>query len=172
MAVKTTPLSVRVPVEDAAFIAQLEIGEALTPSDKIRALLKQAREEQEQQKDPGYCVGWVRRILEPFVEGIQRAELACDQHSDLLAAFADWQAKMLSYLASLDETDLDLEAVEEELATRIFRLIATVFRLSITREAPCYDPHLLGSKLEGLAELFQLLQTRLAKEVAHETKDS
>ena len=44
---KSVPLSVRVSPDDARFISQIDIAGAATPSDKVRALLADARKRRE-----------------------------------------------------------------------------------------------------------------------------
>ena len=44
---KTVPISVRVSNEDAEFIATLQIDNAVTPSDKVRSLIKEAKQKKE-----------------------------------------------------------------------------------------------------------------------------
>ena len=47
------PISVRISQEDADFIANLQVEGANTPSEKIRELLKQARQSYTQPQDYG-----------------------------------------------------------------------------------------------------------------------
>jgi hypothetical protein len=44
---KSVPLSVRVTADDAAFLGSLSLGEARTPSEKLRAILLAERRRQE-----------------------------------------------------------------------------------------------------------------------------
>ena len=47
MSSKTVPLSVRISHDDAEYIAGLKIDDALTPSDKVRAIIRDARKARE-----------------------------------------------------------------------------------------------------------------------------
>ena len=53
LSTKTVPLSVRVPYEDAEFIAGLHVNGANTPSDKLRAIINQARRRHQGGQDFG-----------------------------------------------------------------------------------------------------------------------
>ncbi len=160
MNTKTTPISVRISPQDAAFIAELEIGEAETPSDKIRALLKEARESRERNNELSTYLGLVRKAVNPLFDQIKEQELAENKHSELISFFGEWIVKLLSYLATLDGSKCDLERVEAEISTRLFRLFDFIARMGITEEAPCYDPCLISNKLPPLMEILSIAETQ------------
>jgi hypothetical protein len=71
---KTVPLSVRVTQDDAEFISRMDIAGAATPSDKVRALLADARKRQEGFRDYPGCLGMVQEMLGPMLHHLREAE--------------------------------------------------------------------------------------------------
>lgn len=171
MTTKTIPLSVRITPKDAEFIASLEIDDAVTPSDKLRALLKNAREKSERLEELSSCMGLVRTAIDPLFNRVKSAELNHELHSELISSFNDWLVNLLGYIASLDtvqEKDMDLEAIEAEIVNRIFRLFSVIGRMCVTSEAPCYNPQVLNNKLQSLKEILEIMQQRINKESSYE----
>lgn len=164
MTTKTTPVSVRITPKDAEFIASLDIDEAITPSDKIRALLKEAREGRAKKEKLSSCLGLVREAIDPLLVKIKTEELRTKMHSQLVSTFGEWMIDTLGYLASLEESEtLDLTDVESEMARRIFRLLGIIGRMGVTSEAPCYDVDLFQKQLPPLIELMELVYKQTTK---------
>lgn len=174
MATKTTPLSVRISEEDAEFIASLSIENAVTPSEKIRALIREARSRRHQERGLATCIGIAKKGIEPILQKIREAELSQAKRSELLAAFGEWLTETLAYLCTLQtegaET-IDLNTVESGMAERIFRLFSLTARLGITREAPCYDTGLISKHMAPLFEILNIIQERISKEKDHEHRN-
>ena len=61
-------LSIRLPDEDFNWLVSLPESGARTPSEKLRALLQQAREQQQGMLDPERCTAWMRQLIQPFVD--------------------------------------------------------------------------------------------------------
>lgn len=160
MSTKTTPISVRIPPQDVEFIAGLQIDDAITPSEKIRALIKEARENREAAGDP---LGR-RRTLEEIAKAVREAELEQSVHSELIASVIEWLFGIFGALTTLDPEKLELSELEEELGARIGRLFLTVTRYGVTEEAPCYRPELVRELLAPVRELIALIELSESKE--------
>lgn len=159
MSTKTTPISVRITPRDAEFIAKLNIEDAVTPSDKIRALLKEARTQRDTVKDLSTCLGLARKAVDPLFHKIKEQEIIEQTHSELVTAFGEWLADLLGYISAVEaEEDLDLMLIERELTNRIFRLCNTVVRMGITQKAPCYDTEIVTNSLPQLMEMVTIIQ--------------
>ena len=63
------PISVRISQEDADFIANLQVEGANTPSEKIRELLKQARQSYTQPQDYGTALAQAEQFLQTGGDG-------------------------------------------------------------------------------------------------------
>src|SRR3712207_122072 len=90
MSMKTTQLSTRITDEDAAFLARLQIEGAQTPSDKIRALIGEARRRHESARDYRSALRRVAELLAPTQQELQATEHATGKHSELVRLMTDW----------------------------------------------------------------------------------
>ncbi len=159
---KSVPLSVRVSPDDAAFIARMKIDGAATPSDKVHSLLAEARKRQEGFSDYSSCLGMVQEMLAPTLQRLRAAEHRERVHSELVLELTQWMPEALSFLLTgLDDTDQDrsdLEAFEEGVAERLFRLIENVIRMNVTRECRGYDPSVVARRMGPVVELVKVIQ--------------
>jgi len=165
---KTIPISVRVSHEDAAFIANLQIDDALTPSDKIRSIIKEAKKQSERTVNYEGCLKIARDTLKELTQKIKASEMEQKQHSELVNAFTDWVGESFAYMAAakneIDEEKIELKELEEGISQRVFRLFEVVARLGVTSKAPCYDDAIITKGFVPLVELIDLINQRIEKE--------
>ncbi len=165
---KMLPLSVRVSLDDAAFLSSHSIAGAKTPSEKIRALIRQARHRQEGVHD--YAEGLVvqEEEMSIFIHGLREAENHVQTHSEFLFQLAQWLPEATAFLLSNipgkseDGEPADLESMkqlERSAAQRVMGLMEAVLRMGITPRNPCYDESLISDRLKGVLELCGLIQT-------------
>ena len=171
---KMLPLSVRVSLDDAAFLSSHSIAGAKTPSEKIRALIRQARHRQEGVHD--YAEGLVvqEEEMSLFIHGLREAEVQVHKHSEFLLQLAQWLPEATAFLLanipgkSEDGAPVDLETLkqlEHSAADRVVVLMEAVLRMGIIPRNPCYDESLISDRLKGVLELCGLIETvRKAKE--------
>ena len=162
MSPKTIPMSVRVSDRDAEFIAALSIEGATTPSDKLRAIITQARRRTEGLEDYASCLGILEETVAPSTRRLRKAELEERRHSELVKAVGEWmpeaQAFLMSSLPAESAIDADsLERLEAGLADRVFTLIENILRMGVTQKAPCYDPEAVAQRLGPVLELAALI---------------
>jgi hypothetical protein len=161
MSGKSIPLSFRVTDEDAEFLAGLELPGAITPSEKLRALITRARLEHAQERTYEGSLGRVRELLEPTSQTLRAREMAIRQRSELIADTLYWLPDLVAFLMAGPETSRkggdDLRTFEAGVADRIFRFVEAVLRLGVTAKAPCYDPDLITNGIAGTLELSQVI---------------
>ena len=161
MSGKSIPLSFRVTDEDAEFLAGLEIPGAITPSEKLRALITRARLEHAQERTYEGSLGRVRELLEPTSQTLRAREMTIRQRSELIADTLYWLPDLVAFLMAGPESSKkggeDLKAFEAGVADRIFRFVEAVMRLGVTAKAPCYDPDLVTNGIAGTLELSQVI---------------
>jgi hypothetical protein len=171
MSAKSTPISVRITDEDAAFLAALELRGATTPSEKLRALLARARAEAEGGRDYEASLARIRDILEPTGQALRQLESSTRQRSELIADTLYWLPDLVAFLVAGPDADGHaahgrggqakaaeaLKAFEAGVADRIFRYIEAVLRLAVTARAPCYDPDIVRTGVAGSLELTQVI---------------
>ena len=64
-------LSARIPTEDLEWLVGLDLQGAVSPSDKLRALIGQLRRQHEGSLDYQRSLGWLRDLVAPFVSAIR-----------------------------------------------------------------------------------------------------
>lgn len=166
-------LSARIPADDLEWLAGLDIQGAVSPSDKLRALIAQMRRQHEGTLDYERSLGWLRDLVAPFVTAVRAMENQNRMHSEILTLVAEWVPQVMATL--LSERALARDArkraveVEDILAQRSFQLLISLLRLGITRDAGCYSPAALDRHLPKVLEISQIVaQTRQALEDQHD----
>jgi hypothetical protein len=170
---KMQTLSVRIPTEDIEWLAGLDMQGAVSPSDKLRALISQMRRQHEGTLDYERGLTWVRDLVAPFVTAIRAAEHQNRMHSDALTLVAEWVPQIMAMLLSersLDRTDaaraIDIEAL---LVQRCFELLAALMRIAVTRNAGCYSTAAFERQLPTILELADVVtQSRKLREEKRE----
>lgn len=171
MGTKNVQLSTRVTDDDAEFLAALRIEGAETPSDKIRALILEARRRHEGPRDFRSALLRVSDLLAPVEADVRAAEHLTGTHSELIRLTNDWLAETLAFLVSQGQEQASgakkhaalLEATERGLADRVFRLMEAILRLGVTGEAPCYDKGIVSGRLEPVLGLLEVIRTVRAR---------
>ena len=165
---KTVPISIRVSSEDAEFIANLRIDNAVTPSDKIRSIIREAREQKARIINYEGCLKIARETLKDLIQKVKTTELQEKQHSELVNIFNDWIAESFAYVAAAknesEEGKIELKQLEESISERVFRLFEVVARMGVTSKAPCYNKELITSGFAPILELIQIINQRITKE--------
>ena len=166
MSPKTSLLSVRLSDEDAAFLAQLERRGATTPSEKLRALLAEAREAHEARGDAATAVQRLQRELAPTIDAIRRYELETGRRSAVLTEVLHAVPELTGLLiagpatsatTSKDAQDAAFLALEARVADRALALLEGLLRLAVTRTAPCYAPDVVARRIDPVLELGTLI---------------
>ncbi len=152
---KSVPISARISEQDADFLASLKIDGANTPSEKIRYLISQARQQRVSVHSYSDALGRMRRLFEPGVERVNEAEYRLDSYSEPLHLFYDWLPEIVA-LAMTGGDELDeksLIRLEAGIADRTLRLSEAMLRFGVTNECRCYNPQLLHDRLQSLLDL-------------------
>lgn len=170
MPAKTVALSVRVSSDDAEFLARLPIEGANTPSEKLRAVLREERRRREGFREYKNALSLTREMLAPTVERTQEAENEIGLRSDLIHMGVGWLPDVFATaLTGLPpegsrDDDADLAAFESRLADRIFGLIESTLRLGVTKQVRGCDPDIVASRMPPLLELVDVVRATHARE--------
>ncbi|TNE60880.1 MAG: hypothetical protein EP335_17740 [Alphaproteobacteria bacterium] len=161
MSAKTVPLSVRLPRDDAEFIARLKTGDAVTMSEKVRQLVSDARLAAERGDSFEGVVEQAAGNLSHVTRALDALEADHGRQSRLLRVLVDWLPRIQAELEAVnvppgDEVD-SLTALEAAAARRTRDFVDQMARLAVTREAPCLDGSIVRTTLEPLSELFGLI---------------
>ena len=157
-------MSVRVSEDDAQFIAALDIPGASSPSDRLRAIIRQARENHQRKHDYESTAEKIRALIEPGLSQVRSAEQELDMHSQLFTHVCDWLPDAVGLLVDLTQKDAEegldtpqLIKLEKQMTDRVFRLIEQIFRLGITEHSPCYDPDIIANRIQPSLDLAKVI---------------
>lgn len=170
MASKTVPLSARISDDDADFLARLAVPGAITPSDKLRAIITDARRRQEGFTDYAGCLAMLQEMLAPTVRRIRETNNRENVHSDLLSRLADWLPETMAWFvtgappAKAKDDAPRLEALEAGLADRVVALLESFLRLGVTSQAPCYDKTAVARRLGPVLELAGIIKNNTSNQ--------
>lgn len=162
MALLATPLSVRLADEDVTFLARLEIEGAVTASDKIRALIRQARERAEQPGSFPQALRASHDQLAPALRDLRLLEEQSGVHSEvlvgLLTAAEEYLALALAAPRQGDPEPAEaLRAHEAKVVDCAVRMAGSLMRWGMTPSAPAYDRTVVRRHLSTLAELMKMI---------------
>lgn len=160
---KAVTVSARISQDDALFLSQLKIQDAITPSDKLRAIITDARQRKKRLKDYRGSIDMFQGMLVPVSSEIRELELQHNIHSELITRVLEWLPDMMAYMI-VSETGLrkstdkeQLEHIEEGAADRVFRLIESVMQLGVTQRSPCYQPSTISDRLDPVLDLARVI---------------
>ncbi len=156
------PLSVRLGEEDAVFLAGLELDDATTSSDKVRSLIRLARQRAESPESFSAALAFSQDLLSGPRRALRTAEAEAGARSDvaagLLAAVEDMLALTLSIPGeAADANPAQMVRIEAMLVDRSAAMAEMLLRWGVTAEAPAYDPAVVARRLAPLRELMNLV---------------
>ena len=161
MAVQMQTVSARLPSEDLQWLSALELPGAVTPSDKLRALIAQMRKQYEGALDYSACLAWLRDLLAPFIIELRSVEHRERIHSAAVSAIIAWAPQIMATMLSARDFGEDGTArareVEDALVQSCFHLLMALLRLGVTPSAECYTPDVIEKQLPRITELVQLI---------------
>lgn len=161
---KSIPISVRLSDDDVAFLAGYEVQGARTPSDKMREILKAARERAEGVRDVAACEDLLRTMARPAEKALRQLQRESGIRSDLVMKLYERLPEMMAELiASAPGPEQDQESLvrfEAALSAELFSLIEEIFDLGLTTPSRTYDPGLMRQRLEPVLEVARLLDKR------------
>ena len=166
MAIQMQTVSARLPSDDLEWLSALDLPGAVTPSDKLRALIAQMRKQHEGALDYSACLSWLRDLLSPFVIELRGIEHRERTHSEAVSAVIAWAPQVMATMLSArdfgDEGIGRSREVEDALVQCCFRLLIALLRLGVTPAAECYTPDVIEKHLPRIIELVQLITANRA----------
>ena len=171
---KMTPLSVRMSAEDMAMLSALKIPDAVTPSEKIRSLVRTAHRQQQGRSDYAEALRVEEDRIAPLLHRVRALEASHRVHSELLVHLLGWLPDMMATAMSslerfekedgAEKTAENLAKTEAAVAERIFGLMLTVLQYSLTPKTHCYREEAITARLPEILEIAGLLEAKPAKE--------
>ena len=177
---KMTPLSVRMSADDMAMLSALNIPDAVTPSEKIRYLVRAAHRQQKGRGDYAQALRVEEERITPLLHRVRALESSHLIHSELLVHLLGWLPDMMATaLSSLAESEKEsgvekasdnLAKMETAVAERVFGLMLTILQYSLTPKTHCYREETVTQRLPEILEVARLLEGRPAKEPSKSQK--
>ncbi|MFC6655727.1 hypothetical protein ACFQEX_09480 [Roseibium salinum] len=160
---KSIPISVRLSDDDFEFLASYEVQGARTPSDKMREILRIAREREEGTQDVAACEDMLRSMTRPAERGLRQLQRETGMRSDFVIKLYERLPEMVAELVAAapgpDMGQEELKQFEASLSAEV-ALIEEIFDLGLTSQSRTYDPELMDRGLEPILEIARLLVER------------
>jgi hypothetical protein len=165
-------LSARLPTEDMEWLLSLDIQGAVSPSDKLRALIGQMRRQHEGTLDYQRSLSWLRDLVAPFVTAIRGLEHQNRMHSEALTLATEALPRIMATLLSERGLTKDAKSraieVEEIVVQQCFQLLTSILRLAVTCDAGCYTPTVIEAHVRSVLEIAEIVtETRKMREEKH-----
>ncbi|WP_269583098.1 hypothetical protein [Roseibium sp. Sym1] len=158
---KSIPISVRLSDDDVEFLASYEVQGARTPSDKLREILRAAREREEGVQDVAACEDLLRSMVRPAERGLRQLQRETGNRSDFVIKLYERLPEMFAELIAAapgpEGGPEQLLRFEKTLSAELFSLIEEIFDLGLTTQSRTYDPDLMDRHLEPILEIARLL---------------
>lgn len=165
---RSVPLSVRISDTDAAFLARYRAEGATTPSEKLRALLAEARHQDEAQMDLDGRIEQLSRQIKPALTRLRSSQRETRMRSDLLVRLYDRLPELVGLLMTgpgMSGTPAnDLREFEDDVAQQTFALIEDVLDLGLTQNDRTYAPEQIRNRLAPIIEITGLMRQKEGKE--------
>ncbi|PXX27177.1 hypothetical protein FPJ27_20850 [Burkholderia sp. MS455] len=155
-------VSVRIPEDDLAWLVELQLPDATSPSDKIRALIADARRRGRGAHDFVRCAALFREQVRPVLDAIDAYEHATHQRSEIVTLLAAQLPELMASLVTAAPPGKPIAEAAGELEARLtaksMRLLLGMLRLAVTGNPPVYQPAVLDSYVHEVKELANLIQ--------------
>lgn len=161
-------VSIRLPEDDLAWLSQLQLPGATSPSDKLRALLADARRRSEGANDYISCLALLREQVRPLLDVTQTLEHDSAIHSEIVPMLAmqapELMATLIASVPAGSDAAEEAKALEARLASRAMRMLLGLLRLAVTQRTPAYDPAILDPFVPEVLELAGMI--RMARQTS------
>lgn len=158
---KGVTISARISQEDAEFISQLSIDGAVTPSDKVRAIIADAKRHALGKNDYLSTVQQLKDLVAPNIRHIREAEYEHDMHSELIAELYETLPDLLAFLVAGTNKDMDsdsLTGLEKKSAVRLFSLIEKLLYIKARKSTVGYQREHIDDLVSDIAGLARQLE--------------
>lgn len=145
-------VTLRLDEDDLTFLAQIEVAGAANLSEKIRALLAEARSQREGLDSFGAAYDFMRGLLAVPERRIHLAEVASQQRSELVARVLAWMPETVAFVLSgsalkaNEDTARSLRDFERGLAERAMVLTESMLQLAQAGFPGCHAPEALAQR--------------------------
>lgn len=149
-------ITIRLDEDDLTYLSSVELPGAANLSEKIRALLADARAQREGMHDAALAYDFTRRLFAGPERGVRGAELQAQMRSELVARLLAWLpdataiALSAADLASSGNRERAerLKALERQFGERAIGLLDWLLQMSLAGFPGCYEPEALARRAQ------------------------
>lgn len=162
MATKSISVSVRMTNEELAMLSELDLPGSVTPSDKIRALVKNAHRAQAKFGDFDLAYEAEMARFAGAQHGLRKSEANLRIHSEFLVRLLSWLPDANAVvLSSIDAQGLEvkeLEALEDATSDRALALLLGLVNGFLAPEEYWYGGSKSERRLKALVDAIGIVQ--------------
>jgi hypothetical protein len=168
-AAKMVPISARISEQDLTFLAELNISDCTTPSEKIRALVAEARERRMGGSDYRSSLIMHQDSLRELVSLIRERENREQVHSEFLLYLLDWLPELNACVTTSqqpiaeDPQHVELARLEDAAAERVFRLLRSFLQMGFGDANQSYNSRTFSGRIGALVGLINALSNKEIK---------
>lgn len=163
MVEKSVPLSVRMSANDMTMLSSLSLPGAITPSEKLRKLVRDAYKRDSARKEFDAALELSEELVNPTTHNVRVAEAREHLHSEFLLQLLNWLPDVMALaIARSGKGPLepeDLLEMEKDLADRVFTLMIAVLNMAITADQHSYEPKALLERMPAALAVARLLDS-------------
>ena len=145
-------VTLRLDEDDLTFLASIEVAGAANLSEKIRALLAEARSQREGLDNFGAAYDFMRGLLAVPERRIHEAEVSSQKRSELVARVLAWMPETVAFVLSgsalkpNEDTAKSLRDFERGVAERAMVLTESMLQLASAGFPGCQAPEALAQR--------------------------
>ncbi len=158
-------IGVRVSREDAEFISTLQVEGARSPSDKLRAIIEEARKKAESSQDFGGAFRLMKTEISPIVEQVKRFEHEHGGRSLVLERILEWMPDFYAYCLSVPNVEgrQELAEYEKGVTDKIFHLFEALIHLQLSAHQNSYNLNIIDDHLAPIGRLIEIAHEKMPK---------
>jgi hypothetical protein len=151
-------VTLRLDEDDLTYLAQVDVPGAVNLSEKIRALLADARAQREVMDDFGAAYDFSRRLFAASERQIHDAQARNGVRSELISRMLSWLPEATAFVLSgaavegRDEVER-LRRLEHGMGERALGLVDSLLQLASAGFPGCHDPAQLQQRSRSAIEL-------------------
>ena len=166
MAKRSVPLSVRLTIDEAEFIAGLDMDGAHTPSEKIREVIAVLRDQQERPRDYYGQLKFAESLFAPVARNLRAGEHQQGVHSELISRLCEWLPELVAFVLTQEEKSDDLSVAtlaefEMGVLRRLTVMMQSIMHLALMDRAPCYDPSIVKDQIQPVLDLADVVTAKV-----------
>lgn len=165
-------ITLRLDEDDLGYLAGVEVVGAANLSEKIRALLADARRQREGLTDFGAAYDFARRLLAATERRIRDTEVQAEIRSELLSRVLAWLPDLMALLlagGAGDQSDqpAQLRRLERAVGERVLSLADSLVQQAVAGFPGCYDSRALTGRAQSVLRIVGRGSTATALPVEH-----